>query len=419
MTANFALSPVTATGGFDVDAVRGDFPILATQVHGRPLVYLDNAATTQKPRVMLQCLEHYYSHLNANVHRGVHRLSELATREFEAVRERLCRFVNARESREVIFTRGATESINLVAQCLAPGWIKAGDEIVISWMEHHSNIVPWQMACERVGAVLKVIPISDSGELDMDAARALIGERTRMLGLVHVSNALGTVNPVAELVALAKTYGALTLVDGAQAVAHFPVDVQALDCDFYVCSAHKLYGPTGVGALIGRASVLEAMPPWQGGGDMIRVVRFTGTSYNELPYKFEAGTPNIADVIAWGASLDYLAALDWPAVEAWESDLLRYAEARASEIPGLRIIGQARAKAGVMSFVMEGIHPHDLGTIVDHHGVAIRTGHHCAMPVMERLCIPATARASFAFYNTRDEVDALCIALAEAREVLS
>jgi cysteine desulfurase / selenocysteine lyase len=416
---NAYLAPVPAqSASFDVAALRAQFPILDMQVHGRPLVYLDNAATTQKPVCVMDRLEHYYRRENANVHRGVHHLSEVATSAFEAVRETIRRFVNARETREVIFTRGATEAVNLVANSLAQYWLKPGDEVLISWMEHHSNIVPWQMVCERTGAVLKVIPMTDAGELDMDAARELIGPRTRVLGIVHVSNALGTVNPVQELTRLAHEAGALVLVDGAQAVAHFPVDVQAIDCDFYVCSAHKLYGPTGVGALIGRAATLERMPPWQGGGDMIRVVRFEGTQYNELPYKFEAGTPNIGDVIAWGAAIDWLSSLDWTAVQAHEDGLLRYAESRAEQIDGLRIVGTAEQKAGVMSFVIDGVHPHDLGTIVDHHGVAIRTGHHCAMPVMERLCVPATARASFALYNTREEVDVLISALSEAREVL-
>jgi len=417
---NAALEPTPrALAGFDVEAVRAQFPILATRVHGRPLAYLDNAATTQKPICVLDRLERYYREENANVHRGVHHLSEVATAAYEGVREKLRRFVNARETREVIFTRGATEAVNLVAGSLSQYWLRPGDEVLISWMEHHSNIVPWQMACERTGALLRVIPMTDAGEIDMEAARGLIGPRTRVLGVVHVSNALGTVNPVQELTRLAHEAGALVLVDGAQAVSHFPVDVRAIDCDFYVCSAHKLYGPTGVGALVGRAETLERMPPWQGGGDMIRVVRFDGTLYNELPYKFEAGTPSIGDVIAWGEALDWLSTLDWPAVQAHEDELLRYAESRAVTVPGLRIIGTAEHKVGVMSFVIEGVHPHDLGTIVDHHGVAIRTGHHCAMPVMERLCVPATARASFALYNTHGEVDALIDALTEAREVLA
>lgn len=411
--------PIPRAAAFDVEAIRARFPILATRVHGRPLVYLDNAATTQKPDCVIEALAHYYRAQNANVHRGVHHLSEVATAAFESVRERLGRFVNARETREVIFTRGATEAINLVANSLAGYWLKPGDEVLLSLMEHHSNIVPWQMACERSGAVLRVIPMSDAGELDLEAARTLINERTRVLGVVHVSNALGTVNPVRELTRLARAAGALVLVDGAQAVAHFPVDVQAIDCDFYVCSAHKVYGPTGAGALIGRAAVLERMPPWQGGGDMIRVVRFEGTQYADLPHRFEAGTPSIADVIAWGAALDWFQGMDHHAVQTHEADLLRYAEARAMEIPGLRLIGTAAHKVGVMSFVIDGVHPHDLGTIVDHHGVAIRTGHHCTMPVMERLGLPATARASFALYNTRQEVDALITALAAAREVLA
>jgi len=412
-------APLARLPAFDIEAIRSRFPILATRVHGRPLVYLDNAATTQKPDCVIEALAHYYRAQNANVHRGVHHLSEVATAAYEAVREKLRRFLNARETREVIFTRGTTEAINLVAHSLAGHWLRPGDEVLLSWMEHHSNIVPWQMACERSGAVLRVIPMSEAGELDLEVARRLIGERTRVLGIVHVSNALGTVNPVQELTRLAHAVGALVLVDGAQALAHVPVDVQAIDCDFYACSAHKLYGPTGTGALIGRAAVLERMPPWQGGGDMIRVVRFEGTQYADLPYRFEAGTPNIADVIAWGAALDWFGDLDQDAVQAHEDDLLRYAEARAREVPGLRLVGTAAQKVGVMSFVIDGVHPHDLGTIVDHHGVAIRTGHHCAMPVMERLGLPATARASFALYNTRQEVDALIAALTAAREVLA
>jgi cysteine desulfurase/selenocysteine lyase len=412
-------TPLLCLPRFDVADLRDHFPILRTRVHGLPLVYLDNAATTQKPEAVIEALGHYYRHQNANVHRGVHHLSEVATEAYEAVREKLRRFLNARETREVIFTRGTTEAINLVAQCLAAGWLKPGDEVLLSAMEHHSNIVPWQMACARSGAVLRVIPMTDAGELDLAAAKALIGERTRVLGVVHVSNALGTVNPVRELTHLAREAGALVLVDGAQALAHLPVDVQAIDCDFYACSAHKQYGPTGVGALIGRASVLERLPPWQGGGDMIRSVRFEQSEYADLPYRFEAGTPNIADVIAWGAAIDWFEGLDRQAVWAHEDELLGYAEARAREVPGLRLIGTAAHKLAVMSFVIDGIHPHDLGTIVDRHGVAIRTGHHCAMPVMERLGLPATARASFALYNTREEVDVLIAALLAACEVFA
>jgi len=411
-------TPLLRQPVFNVESLRGQFPILATRVHGQPLVYLDNAATTQKPDCVIDALAHYYRHQNANVHRGVHHLSEVATSAYEAVREKLRRCLNARETREVIFTRGTTEAINLVAQSLSGHWLRPGDEVLISWMEHHSNIVPWQMACARTGAVLKVIPMTDAGELDLDAARRLISERTRVLGIVHVSNALGTVNPVTELTRLAHDAGALVLVDGAQAVAHLPVDVQAIDCDFYVCSGHKQYGPTGVGALIGRASVLERMPPWQGGGDMIRAVRFEGTEYTDLPYRFEAGTPSIAEVIGWGAAIDWFEGLDHDALRTHEDAVLRYAEERATEVPGLRLVGTAPWKVGVMSFVIDGVHPHDLGTIVDHHGVAIRTGHHCAMPVMERLGLPATARASFAIYNTRQEVDTLITALLAAREVL-
>jgi cysteine desulfurase/selenocysteine lyase len=403
----------------DVARVRADFPILQTRVHGKPLVYLDNAATTQKPRTVIEIEKRYYEEWNANIHRGVHWLSEKATHEYEQAREKVRRFLNARSTREVIFTRGATESINLVAQSYARPRLVAGDEILITAMEHHANIVPWQMVCEQTGAVLKVVPMTDAGELESGAYERLIGERTRLVAIVHVSNALGTINPVREMVALARARGVPVLLDGAQAVAHVGVDVQALDCDFYVFSGHKLFAPTGIGVLYGRESLLDSMPPYQGGGDMIRTVSFEKTTYAELPAKFEAGTPNIAGTIGLGAAIDYVHSVGLTNISNVEHELLAYATARAREIDGLRIIGQARSKAAVLSFLLGDIHPHDIGTILDSEGVAIRTGHHCAMPIMTRLGIPATARASFAFYNTREEIDQLFAALDVARKVFA
>jgi len=402
---------------FDARRAREDFPILHQDVHGKPLVYLDNAATSQKPRAVLEALDHYYQYDNANIHRGVHTLSERATAAFEGARDKIKAFLNAADRREIVYVRGATEAINLVAQSYARPRLKAGDEILITEMEHHSNIVPWQLVCQQTGATLKVVPIDEAGELQLDQFNRLLSERTRLVGLVHVSNALGTVNPVAEMIAAAHARGAAVLVDGAQAVPHLAVDVQALDCEFYVFSGHKLYGPTGIGALYGKAALLEEMPPWQGGGDMIRTVSFTKTEYNALPYKFEAGTPHIAGGIGLGAAIDYVTALGLTAIAAWEDELLEYATARAREIPGLRLVGTARHKAGILSFVLEGVHPHDVGTILDHEGVAIRTGHHCAMPVMERFRIPATARASLALYNTRDDIDRLIAAVHKVNEV--
>jgi cysteine desulfurase/selenocysteine lyase len=403
----------------DVARVRADFPILQTRVHGKPLVYLDNAATTQKPRTVIEIEKRYYEEWNANIHRGVHWLSEKATHEYEQAREKVRRFLNARSTREVIFTRGATESINLVAQSYARPRLVAGDEILITAMEHHANIVPWQMVCEQTGAVLKVVPMTDAGELESGAYERLIGERTRLVAIVHVSNALGTINPVREMVALARARGVPVLLDGAQAVAHVGVDVQALDCDFYVFSGHKLFAPTGIGVLYGRESLLDSMPPYHGGGDMIRTVSFEKTTYAELPAKFEAGTPNIAGTIGLGAAIDYVHSVGLTNISNVEHELLAYATARAREIDGLRIIGQARSKAAVLSFLLGDIHPHDIGTILDSEGVAIRTGHHCAMPIMTRLGIPATARASFAFYNTREEIDQLFAALDVARKVFA
>jgi cysteine desulfurase/selenocysteine lyase len=413
-----AAAPARTTGatGFDVDAVRADFPILRRQIRGRRLAYLDNAATTQKPQVVLDALMGYYTTSNANVHRGVHLLSELATEAHEAAREKVRAFFNARSVAEIIFTRNSTEGLNLVAHAFGRWRVQAGDEVVISAMEHHSNIVPWQLLCEERGAHLRVAPINDAGELILDELDGLMGPRTKLLSVTHMSNALGTINPIPEIVRMAHDRGVPVLVDGSQAAYHMPVDVQALDCDFYVATGHKLYGPTGIGVLYGRQALLEEMPPFLGGGDMIRSVTFEKSTWNDLPFKFEAGTPDIAGAIGLGAALDYMSAVGLDRVSRHERDLLEYATASLAEIPGARIIGTARNKASILSFVLEGVHPHDIGTIVDQEGVAIRTGHHCAQPVMERFGVPATARASFAMYNTREDVDALMGAL---RRVLS
>ncbi|MBK5299460.1 MAG: cysteine desulfurase [Vicinamibacteria bacterium] len=400
---------------FDVAKIRADFPILNEVVHGKPLVYLDNANTTQKPQQVLDALDHYYRHDNANIHRATHLLSERATRAYEGTRTKVQRLINAAHSREVVFTRGCTDSINLVAQSWARTNLKPGDEILITWMEHHSNIVPWQLVCQQTGATLKVVPITDAGELDLDAFRVLLSERTKLLAMIHVSNSLGTINPVADMIAASQAVGAVTLVDGAQAVPHLPVDVQALGCDFYAFSGHKMYGPTGTGVLYGRQALLEAMPPYQGGGDMIASVTFEKTDYNVLPYKFEAGTPNIAGFVGLGAAVDYLTSLDRDAALEHEDALLAYATERVRTIPGVRIIGEARQKTSVLSFVLDGVHPHDIGTILDAEGIAVRTGQHCAQPVMDRYGVPATVRASVAIYNTRAEIDALVDALDEAR----
>lgn len=418
MSAIANLRPAAQTG-FDVKRVREDFPILHTSVHGHPLVYLDNAATAQKPRAVIDALVKYYAEQNANIHRGVHFLSEQATRAYEDVRKLAQMFLNAASEREIIFTRGATEAINLVASSYGRRNVRRGDEVLITGMEHHSNLVPWQMICEETGAVLRVVPITDAGELGMEEFERLLSERTKIVAVTHVSNALGTVNPVKRIVDLAHARNVPVLVDGAQAVPHFPVDVRALGCDFYVLSSHKLFGPTGVGILYGKEQILEAMDPYQGGGDMIRSVTFEKTLFNDLPYKFEAGTPNIADGIAFGAALRYLQDLDWPAAIAYERELLSYAERILTAIDGVQIIGTAKERAGVISFVLRGVHPHDIGTVVDQSGVAIRTGHHCAQPVMLRFGIPATARASFAFYNTREEADALANAIRHVKEVFS
>ena len=404
---------------FDIEKIRGDFPILNQEVYGKPLAYLDNAATTQKPQCVIDAVNHYYACDNANVHRGVHALSERATADYEAARQRIASFFNARDQREVIFTRGATESINLIAASWGGANITAGDEILITHMEHHSNIVPWQMLCKRTGATLKVAPINERGELVMDEFESLLSERTKLVGVVHMSNALGTINPVEEITRKAHAVGAKVLVDGAQAAAHLAVDVQAMDCDFYVTSAHKMYGPTGIGILIGKASILESMPPYQGGGDMILTVTFEKTEYNDIPYKFEAGTPHIAGAIGFGKAIEYIESIGFDAIGKREKELLAYATAKAEAFDGVRQIGTAAHKACVLSFVLDQVHPHDLGTIVDREGVAIRAGHHCAMPVMQFFKVPATARASFSVYNTEAEVDALFVALEKAQAIFA
>ena len=404
----------------DFQSLRGDFPVLREQVHGKPLTYLDNAASSQCPQVVIDTVREQQSHNHANVHRGVHQLSERSTALFEDTRRKVQRFINASRSEEIVFTRGTTESINLVASSLGRHALRPGDQVLISWMEHHSNIVPWQLACEQLGARLIAAPITPTGELDLDAFRRLLGERTKIVALTHVSNALGTINPIKELIDLAHRAGAFVLIDGAQAVPHLEVDVQALNCDFYAFSGHKMFAPTGTGVLYGKSALLDAMPPYQGGGEMILTVRFDGTTFNALPHKFEAGTPNITGVIGLGAAIDYLACIDLTALAAHEHELLAHATARlTAEFPGARLIGTAAHKASVLSFVLDGIHPHDLGTIVDREGVAIRTGHHCAMPVMEYFNIPATARASFALYNDESDVDRLMLGLKRAVEIFS
>ncbi len=401
-----------------VAGCRHHFPLLRQSVNGKPLVYLDNAATSQKPQVVIDTIMRYYQEENSNIHRGVHYLSERATRAFEAARETVRRFLNAPDHREVIFTRGTTESVNLVAHSYGRTMIGPGDEVLISEMEHHSNIVPWQMVCQEKGARLRVIPINDDGEMLMEEYDKLLTEKTKIVSVVHVSNVLGTINPVKEIIRLAHARGIPVMIDGAQAVPHMKVDVQDLGCDFYAFSSHKMFGPTGVGVLYGRRELLEKMPPYQGGGDMIKSVTFEKTVYNDLPHRFEAGTPSIAGGIGLGAAIEYIGNLDMDVIAAHEHSLLIYATERLSGIPGIRIIGTAREKASVISFVMEGIHPHDIGTILDDEGIAIRTGHHCAQPLMVRYGVPATARASFAFYNTTDEVDALVKALHHVQEVL-
>jgi cysteine desulfurase/selenocysteine lyase len=403
----------------DIEQLRQTFPILHQQVHGKPLVYLDNAASCQKPQVVIDAISECYSRYYANIHRGVHTLSELSTAAYEGARAKVRTFLNAASTREIIFTRGTTEAINLVASSFGNTHVGPGDEMLITTMEHHSNIVPWQMLCERQGARLRVVPINEAGELILEDYEKLLTDRTRIVAVVHVSNALGTVNPVREIIDLAHARGIPVLLDGAQSAPHLTVDVQELDCDFFAFSGHKVYGPSGVGVLYGKARHLEAMPPYQGGGDMIRTVTFEKTEYADLPYKFEAGTSAIADVIGLGAALDWVNAIGLDNIAAYEHELLVYATEKLSEIPGLRLIGTARDKAAVVSFVLPGVHPHDIGTLLDYEGVAIRTGHHCAQPVMNRYQVPATARASLAVYNTRAEIDALAAALWKVKELFA
>ena len=404
---------------FDAEKIRADFPLLQQSVNGHPLVYLDNGATSQKPQAVIDALVRYYTTENANVHRGVHTLSQQATDDYEAARAKIRQLLNAAHDHEIIFTRGATESINLVAQSYGRQNIGPGDEIIISNMEHHSNIVPWQMLCQEKNATLRVVPINDSGELLMDEYERMLSPRTKLVAITHVSNALGTIQPAAQIVALARAHGALTLLDGAQAIPHLPIDVRQLDCDFYAFSGHKLYGPTGTGALYGKTQLLDAMPPVYGGGEMIKSVTFEHTTYNDLPYKFEAGTPNIAGAIGLGAAIDYLQNIGYDAIAAHEHQLLQYGAQALQSIGGLRIIGDSPHKAGILSFVIDNIHPHDIGTILDTQGIAIRTGHHCAQPVMQRFQIPATARASLAIYNTKADLDALARAIDRAIEIFS
>jgi cysteine desulfurase / selenocysteine lyase len=399
------------------ESAREQFPILNQRVHGKPLVYLDNAATTQKPQCVIDAMNQFYKADNSNIHRGVHELSGRSTRHYEEARVKVQAFLNAGDWREIIFVRGATEGINLVAYTWGRRHVQAGDEILISAMEHHSNIVPWQILCEEKNAVLRVIPINRRGELLLDEYEKLLGSRTRLVSVVHISNALGTINPVEEMTRIAHGHGVPIFIDGAQAVAHMKVDVQQIGCDFYALSGHKMFGPTGIGVLYGKAALLDKMPPYQGGGDMIRSVTFAKTTYNELPYKFEAGTPNIAGTIGLGAAIDYLNGIGLDRIAAYERDLLAYGTAQLERIPGLRMIGTAREKAGILSFVMEGVHPHDVGTILDREGVAVRTGHHCAQPVLEWFGVPATTRASLAFYNTRADLDALVAGLYKVKEI--
>ncbi len=392
---------------FNVERVRADFPILDQEINGRPLVYFDNAATTQKPIPVIEAIIQYYRGYNANIHRGIHTLAERATADFEASRKAIADFLGAASTEEIIFTSGTTMGVNLVAQTYGRAFIKAGDEIIISGLEHHSNIVPWQMLCEEKGITLKVIPVLDNGELDLEGYENLLSEKTKLVSVNHVSNSLGTINPVADIVAKAHAVGAVAFIDGAQATSHLDIDVQALDADFYAFSAHKLYGPTGIGVLYGKKALLEAMPPYMGGGEMIKEVTFEKTTYNDLPYKFEAGTPNIADVVALKTALEYIANLGKRNIAAYENHLLRYATEKLSEIDGLRIVGQAREKISVISFVLDGIHHQDVGIILDQQGIAVRTGHHCTQPLMQRFGLLGTARASFAMYNTTEEIDKL------------
>ena len=415
--ANSVTEKVSHAPVLDVKRVREDFPVLNVKVRGKPLVYLDNAATSQKPQAVLDALRRFYTEECSNVHRGVHTLSERATEDYEGARSKVCGFLSARQNREIIFLRGTTEGINLVAQSYGRTRLKADDEILITAMEHHSNIVPWQILCQQTGAVLRVAPINDDGELLLDEFEKLLNSRTRLVAVTHVSNALGTINPVRQIIERARKWNARVVVDGAQATPHLRVDVQELDCDFYTFSGHKVYGPTGIGVLYGKSELLEAMPPYQGGGDMILSVTFERTIYNEIPHKFEAGTPNIAGAIGLGAAIDYVSAIGFERIAAYEHQLLAYATDALRQIPGLRVIGTAKQKAAVISFVLNGVHPHDIGTILDGEGIAVRTGHHCAQPVMQRFGVPATTRASFGLYNTREEVDALRAGLQKVAEV--
>jgi cysteine desulfurase/selenocysteine lyase len=414
-----ALGRAATTVPFDPNVVRGDFPILSQRVNGKPLVYLDNAATTQKPRTVIDAITRYYESDNANIHRGVHQLSQRATHDYEAARQLVGDFLHAASANEIVFVRGATEGLNLVAQTYGQANVREGDEILITAMEHHSNIVPWQILCQEKSAKLRVAPINEQGELQSEEFSRLLNPRTKIVAVAHVSNALGTINPVREIIEQAHRQNVIVVVDGAQAAPHLSVDVQALDSDFYVFSGHKVYGPTGIGVLHGKAALLEAMPPYQGGGDMISSVTFERTTYNKIPHKFEAGTPDISGVIGLGAAISYVNQLGLERIALHEHDLLAHATTAVSAIPGIRLIGTAKEKAGVLSFVMDGIHPHDIGTILDQEGIAIRTGHHCAQPVMECFGIPATARASFGLYNTREEIDALVQGIHKVREVFA
>ena len=407
----------TDSSALDVEKIRKDFPILHQEVHGKPLVYLDNAATAQKPSVVIETLNQYYREYNSNIHRGVHTLSEKGTAAYEESREKVKTFINADSNKEIIFVRGATEGINLITQSFGRSMITAGDEIIISEMEHHSNIVPWQLLCEQTGAQLKVIPINDAGELIMEEYEKLLNKKTRIVAVGHISNALGTINPIKKMIDMAHQVGAKILIDGAQAAPHTIVDVKTLDCDFYVFSGHKLFGPTGIGVLYGKQQLLEDMPPYQGGGDMIKMVTLEKTLYNDLPYKFEAGTPHIAGVVGLGAAIDYIQAIGLDDIASYEHELLTYATQQVNAIESVTLVGTAKEKTSILSFVMDEIHPHDIGTIIDHEGIAIRTGHHCAMPVMEHFNLAATARASFAFYNTKAEVDLLVTGIQKCNEV--
>ncbi|CAH9019060.1 cysteine desulfurase [Candidatus Nitrosacidococcus sp. I8] len=403
---------------FDVERIRSDFPILHQEIYGKPLVYLDNAATMQKPRQVIEAIDHYYRQDNGNIHRAVHQLSERSTKAYEEARDKVKHFINAAYREEIIFVRSTTEAINLVAQTFGRSRLKPGDEILISYMEHHSNLVPWQILCEQTGAILKVAPINESGELLLDQFEALLSPKTSIVAITHVSNALGTINPVKKIIELSHHNGTPVILDGAQAIPHLPVDVQNLNCDFYTFSAHKMCGPTGIGILYGKKEHLEAMPPYQGGGDMILSVSFDKTIYNDLPYKFEAGTPHIAGAIGLGAAIDYLSDIGMETIDSYEQELLAYAIRVLSEIPTLRLIGTAQHKVGVLSFILEKIHPHDIGTILDHEGIAIRTGHHCAQPIMDHFTVPATARASLAFYNTKSEIDSLVSGIKHLQKLL-